>query len=112
MSQKLNKSVYSIFIFRTDGQHLEVYSSNNFDACFQRWEQLTTEWTSAVKEERPFILRDPIVTAFSPNLIFELKLLPVSSQEMAAKSHNPYNQKMYEEGFGKVFPSQGRDLLG
>lgn len=111
MSQKSSNTIYSVFVFRTDGQHLEPYTSDNYDKCFETWEALLVEWTSSVKEQRPFILREPLITAFSPALIFEIKLIPVASSDSGSKNNNPYSKKMHEEGFGRTFPSQGRDLI-
>lgn len=113
MSRKLEHNLnYEVVILRTDGQHISTPMTQDYDKCFEVWEQITNEWTNAAKEQRPFILRDPIITAFAPALIFEVRLLPVTGQETTSKTYNPYSQKMQEQGFSRTFPSQGRDLLG
>ncbi len=112
MSQKSNNLVYAVLILRTDGQHLEIVSSTNYDKCFEVWKKLTEEWTTSVKEQKPFIVEDPVITAFSPSLIYEVKLIPVVSEDIVGRSNNPYSKKMYDEGFGKTFPTHGRDLIG
>ena len=103
--------VYSVVIMRTDGQHIDLTPTADYDKCYVMWKQLSDEWKDAAKEQRPFILTDPLVTAFAPALIYEIRLFPVSTQEMASNTHNPYNKKMQEEGFGRTFPGQGHDLL-
>jgi hypothetical protein len=106
------KLVYSVLICRSDGNHIVVIESNNYDRCYDMWKQMQEKWALASKEQVPFLLEDPVVTAFAPPMIFEIKLVPVMTEEMASKSHNPYQRKMTEQGFGKTFPSaSGTDLL-
>lgn len=103
--------IYSVVILRTDGQHIDMPSNPDYDKCYAEWKKLSDEWKDAAKEQRPFVLLDPIVTAFAPALIYEIRLIPVSTQEMASQTHNPYSKRMQEEGFGRTFPGQGHDLL-
>jgi hypothetical protein len=107
-----DKMVYSVVILRSDGNHISVYESANYDKCYDRWRSLQEHWTLASKEQKPFLLEDPVVTAFNPALIYEIKLVPVMPEEMATKSHNPYHQRMTQQGFSNTFPSgSGIDLL-
>lgn len=106
------KLVYSVLICRSDGNHIIVIESNNYDACYDTWKKTQQTWADASKEQKPFVLEDPIVTAFAPSMIYEIKLVPVMTEEMASKSHNPYQARMHEQGFGKTFPGgSGIDLL-
>lgn len=104
--------VYMTAIYRTDGAHISVIESPDYDKCFAKWKELNEVWTKAIKDQAPFVLVDPVVTAFAPAMIFEIKLIPVMSQQMAASgSNNPYAQNMNEKGFGKTFPGASIDLL-
>lgn len=106
------KLVYSVVILRQDQQHISVIDSIDYDKCYARWVSLQIEWAQASKDQRPFILEDPVVTAFTPSMIYEIKLIPIMTEEMASKSHNPYQQQMNKQGFGNVFPgASGTDLL-
>lgn len=104
--------VYMVAVYRTDGAHISVIESPDYDKCFAKWVELHKVWSTAAKEQTPFILVDPVVTAFSPAMIFEIKLIPVMSQQLAAAaSNNPYAQSMNEKGFGRTFPGASVDLL-
>ena len=106
------KLVYAVLVCRSDGNHIVITESTNYDACYEVWKKTQTTWAEASKEQKPFVLEDPIVTAFSPSMIYEVKLIPTMTEEMSSKSHNPYQAKMNEHGFGKTFPSaSGIDLL-
>jgi hypothetical protein len=105
------KMVYAVVIFRTDSQHIQIMESADYDKCYEKWKFLHTEWTASTKEQRPFILEDPIVTAFTPSVVYEIKLLPIMSEEMSVKSNNPYQQKMNQSGFSNMFAQSGTDLL-
>lgn len=106
------KMVYSVVVFRQDQQHIVVTESTDYDKCYASWKALQTEWAAASKEQRPFVLEDPVVTAFTPSLVYEIKLVPVMTEEMASKSHNPYQARMNSQGFGQTFPgASGIDLL-
>lgn len=111
MSQKLPKKlIYAVLVLRTDGEHIQVLESDDYDKCYEKWKTVLQEWKDAAKELRPFEIIDPIVTAFSPSMIFEVRLIPVGTED-SNNSHNPYNKKMNEQGFSRTFPSQGKDLL-
>ena len=105
--------VYQVLIMRTNGDHIPIIESPDYDKCYERWKELHTLWTSCAKETKPFVLEEPVVTAFSPTMIYEINLVPVSTQDMASsKSNNPYQKAMHERGFSGTFPTQGRDLIG
>lgn len=105
------KMVYAVIIFRRDSEHIQVIESTDYDKCYEKWKSLQLEWTASAKEQRPFILEDPVITAFTPSVIYEIKLIPVMSEEMISKSHNPYQQRMTQNGFSNMFPQAGTDLL-
>ena len=107
------KMVYEVVILRQDGNHLSIIQSTDYDKCYEKWKALQTEWTNSVKEQKPFILEDPVVTAFSPSMIYEIKLIPIMAEDLAQSStKNPYAQKMNQNGFGQTFPgASGIDLL-
>jgi len=104
--------VYGVIILRTSGDHIQAAESSDYNKCYERWKILQQEWTSASKEQRPFVLEDPVVTAFSPSMIYEIKLIPVMTEQMASNSHNPYQKNMNQNGFSSTFPGgSGIDLL-
>lgn len=104
--------VYAVVVLRTDGDHITVIESPDYDKCYEKWKMLQNEWATASKEQRPFTLEDPIVTAFNPSLTYEIRLIPVMPETMANKNNNPYAQRMGQEGFGRTFPGKGgMDLL-
>lgn len=105
------KMVYEVIILRTDGQHIIAESSTEYEKCYSKWTILHNIWKEAAKEQQPFVIEEPIVTAFSPSMIYEIRLIPVLPQEEEVKSNNPYKRQMQEQGFGKTFPNQGYDLL-
>lgn len=107
------KLVYGVIIFRQDAQHISAIESTDYDKCYECWKALQSEWATASKEQRPFVLEDPVVTAFSPSMIYEIKLIPVMTEEMSTSaSKNPYASKMATQGFSQSFPSAGGiDLL-
>ena len=109
---KQEQMIYGVIVFRSDQQHVTVLESADYDACYEKWKLIQQEWTSAAKEQRPFILEAPVVTAFAPSMIYEIALLPVMTKELADKaSRNPYASQMSEKGFNRTFPGAGQDLL-
>lgn len=109
MGTKAPQMVYGVIVCRTDGEHIIAMEDPNYDKCFKRWEELHNQWTAATKEQHPFVMTAPVVTAFSPAMVYEVKLVPIN-QENAANANNPYYQAMHEKGLSRTFPS--RDLLG
>lgn len=107
------KMVYGVVVCRTDGNHIQIIESTDYDKCYECWNTMQFEWTTASKEQRPFRLEDPVVTAFSPSMIYEIKLIPVMTEEMSqTASKNPYAQRMSQQGLSQTFPSAGGiDLL-
>lgn len=107
MAKKTEKLIYALIILRKDGDHINVMEDSNYEKCYERWETLHTEWSTCSKEIRPFILKDPIVTAFEPILISEIAIRPLLP-ESVINSDNPYQKKMMQSGLSGM---QNSDLL-
>lgn len=104
--------IYNVLVCRTDGQHIVAIESSDYDKCFAKWVDLHKVWSTAAKEQTPFVLVDPVVTAFAPAMVYEIKLIPVMTEEMAQKaSNNPYAQRMNQHGLSQTFPGNSVDLL-
>ena len=99
--------VYAVIILRKDQQHISVMEDTNYSKCLEKWEALHLQWVEAYKSTSPFILKDPIVTAFEPGLISEIKLVPLMD-ESVVDTDNPYQKKMLQRGLSEM---QGNDLL-
>ena len=95
--------MYSVVILRTDGEHLIVVESENYDECFEKWNQLQESWQESVKDQKPFVLKEPLVTAFHPILIKEITLRPVTKEAINTKYENPYKKQMLQRGFSETF---------
>lgn len=103
--------IYMVQILRRDQNHLEVISSADFNKCLERWKELHQLWAESSKEEKPFVLEDPILTAFQPGLITEIRLIPINA-DMQNQSNNPYQKHMMQNGLGATLPStSGTDIL-
>lgn len=106
---------YVVRIYRKDQNNITVFRSDNYDACYKLWQDLQTRWLEASKEPKPFVLTEPLVTAFEPGLITEISLLPVPAETVKNMDNNPYYSKMKKEGFSQTFRSNtsivGEDIL-
>ncbi len=101
--------IYQTLILRRDGNHISIVESTDFEKCYKAWETLQGQWAECAKEVRPFILKDPVITAFEPGLIYEIILQPVMSASKAVNENNPYAKQMLDRGFSNTFGNQ--DLL-
>jgi len=106
--QNQEQQIYAVLVLRTDQDHIIVLESPDYEKCYNIWEDLIGKWTQAAKDGIPFKLSEPQVTAFSPGMITEIKLIPVS-QINQNKVHNPYYQNMVRNGFANT--QGGRDIL-
>lgn len=104
-----DKTIYQVAILRKDNAHIMVRETSNFEECLATWKALHTKWADSVKEPKPFVLEDPIITAFEPGLIYEITLKPLY-EESTVDSSNPYQKAMVERGLSNSL--QGTDLLG
>ena len=102
----VEKLFYSVIILRQDGQHITAVDAiEDYESCTKIWSDLQKEWADSWKEQRPFVLLDPVVTAFNPSLIFEIKLFAVAVEQSQVRSNNPYQKKMMQQGFSNTFPN-------
>lgn len=109
MKKKIEeKIVYQTAILRKNGEHISVLESTKFDDCLKCWESLQNQWADCAKEMKPFIIKDPVITAFEPGLIYEILVRPLYSEE-SANSNNPYTKRMYEQGLTRTLG--GEDIL-
>lgn len=110
-----NNALYEVQILRKDGNNHSVFSSENWDECYKRWEEFQNQWEICGKEKKPFIIKDPFVTAFDPGLVYEVRIMPLTQGEQNSQNHNPYHQQMTAQGFGAVMQphpaTSGRDLM-
>lgn len=105
------KQVYEVQIIRIDQNHIVALTSDNYDKCFERWEELTKIWTEAIDGKKPLVLKDPVVTAFDPGLVREITVRPVMTVP-ASKNDNPYHKRMVKEGLSNMLNNPaGSDLL-
>lgn len=95
----MSNELYQVIIFRRDGNHLKGFESDDFDEAKEKWQELQAQWVEKFKETQPFVLEDPVVTAFDPGLILEISVLPVTEQK---KSNNPYKKEMNEKGLSNT----------
>lgn len=98
--QNQNKSRYSLLILKRDQEHMEVLETENFDEIDKLWKELIEQWASCLHEQKPFILRRPVVTAFDPGLIYEITIRPVVENNM--DNDNPYYSRAKKEGFSSA----------
>lgn len=101
---------YSVWVMRRDQAHIAILETSNFDEADKVWKDLKDRWTTALKEQIPFELRNPRITAFDPGLIYEITLLPLMSN---VNNDNPYQQQMRQNGFSNTFGklTKGSDML-
>ena len=106
------QEVYAVWVMRRDQAHIVVMETSSFEEADKVWQDLNTRWTTALKEQVPFVVRAPIVTAFDPGLIYEISLLPYGSSTNVSND-NPYQQNMRQNGFSNTFNrySKTTDIL-
>ncbi len=106
---KTEEVIYQTLILRRDGNHIAVIESVEFEKCYAMWEQLQNQWAECAKEVKPFVIKDPVLTAFEPGLIYEITLRPVMPMTKAMNENNPYARNMLDRGFSNTFGNT--DLL-
>ena len=97
MSKQEEKKVYEVLVLRVDQQHITAIRSESYDECYETWEALHSEWCESSDNNRPFVMKKPLITVFNPTLIKEITLVPVVEQA-ASKNNNPYQQEMINRG--------------
>jgi len=91
--------MYRVCILRQGiTEPLYVYDSDVLVDAEKCYQELDKEWITSVEEKRPFRLREPFITSFTPGLLTEIKIDKIPLQEYQ-QSQNPYNQQMQEQGF-------------
>ena len=103
---------YGVIIYRKDGEHILIDVGNDFEKCRELHSKLDTQWEECHKEATPFRMVDPEVTSFEPGLIKEIKIVAGPKSSMNEMGHNPYVQRMKQQGFSASFKGQTRpDLI-
>jgi len=93
--------IYKVLIFRADGNHMEVFESDDYKMVEKVYEGLNIEWVASTAEKRPFRMPPPEMHSFIPALITEIKVESVSKEEYHTQS-NPYYKQMQKNGLGGV----------
>ena len=97
------KVVYLVKVLRLDEKDIDLVETEEFSVANEIWEKAYTDWTLAVSERRPFVVKEPmegqLMTAFDPSLIKEILLIPI---ELSSKGNNPYHQRMNKTGLGSM----------
>lgn len=106
MQKEEQKQIYEVWILRYQDEPISVFSTDKYDAAYERWNELKDVWVNAIKDKTPFILTKPIVTAFDPGTIKEVTLRPVMKMP-ESKYENPYQQQMMRDGLTKTLRSPG-----
>jgi hypothetical protein len=103
------KQLYEVVLFRNDGEHIIATQTEKYDSAFECWDKLTRDWTLAIKEKIPFIMKEPLITSFDPGLVKEILLRPLN-EVPEAKYDNPYSKKMMREGLSGMIGT-GSEIL-
>lgn len=98
MAQEL---MHRIILFRIDGNHMEVFESDDIKAVKNMYQGLDHEWVTSTAEKRPFRMPEPQMHSFAPSLISEIKVESISKEEYLKKG-NPYYKQMQKDGFNGV----------
>lgn len=89
--------IYKIILYRVDGNHMEIFESDDVKAVENMYKGLDHEWVTSTAEKRPF--RHPTeMHCFAPSLISEIKVESMSKEEYHKQS-NPYYKQMQRDGF-------------
>jgi len=107
------KQLYEVWIVRYQDEPISIFSTDKYDAAYERWTELKDIWVGALKDKIPFILTKPVVTAFDPGTIKEITVRPVMKMP-ESKYENPYQQNMLRDGLTKTLRNSGSpssDLL-
>lgn len=105
-SKEEKKQIYEVWIVRYQDEPISVLTTDKYDSAFDKWKELTSIWTSAVKDKIPFVLESPIVTAFDPGTIKEVTVRPVI-KVAESKYNNPYQQQMMKDGLTNTLRNSG-----
>jgi hypothetical protein len=105
------KIKYGVYVLKKSQDHISVKETESYDEAFAIWVELKERWAMCIKEQKPFEIVKPIVTAFDPGMIYEVTLRPVP-QVAASLGNNPYAAQAQQQGFGSMFSGQSGILDG
>ena len=92
---------YGALIMKRSGDFIIAIQSKDYDEVYEEWQKLKDQWAECVKESKPFELTSPIVTAFDPNMIYEITVKPVV-ETTSNKHANPYKSAMQRNGLSNT----------
>lgn len=93
------QQVLQVLLYRKDEvDPIVIAESTSFSECKKVWKDLIDRWTKAHKEAEPFVLERPIVTAFEPGMVGEIKIFPKMEPQINVDPNNPYQQQMMNRG--------------
>lgn len=95
------KQIYEVWIVKYNDEPISVLTTNKYDESYEKWQELTNTWISALKDKTPFIITSPVVTAFDPGTVKEITVRPVMKIS-ESKYENPYQQQMMKVGLGNT----------
>lgn len=106
-----NPLMYSVIILRKDKDHIIMIETENYDEAHEVWQKTQESWLSKLSEQKAFVIEKPIVTAFDPGLIYEIKIVPYSIGK--SSKNNPYQEDMRSRGLEGALGryTSGNDLL-
>lgn len=93
--------IYKVLLLRVDGNHMEVFESDDLKAVQMVYKGLELEWVNSTAEKRPFRMPEPALHSFAPALISEIKVESMSKEEYHKQS-NHYYQQMQKDGLSGV----------
>lgn len=106
------KLSYTVLIQKKNQDHLVAIETENYDQAFELWQSLTDQWKTCIKEQSPFTLTAPVVTAFDPGLVLEINIIPVPIQTKET-NNNPYRRDMLDRGLTETLNNytRGTEML-
>lgn len=95
------KQIYEVWIVKYQDEPISVLTTDKYDESYEKWKSLTETWTVALKDKMPFVVTNPVVTAFDPGTVKEITVRPVM-KTTESKYENPYQQQMMKNGLGNT----------
>lgn len=106
------KLVYTVLILKKNQDHIAAIETDNYDQAYELWKSLVESWRACVKNQEPFSIESPIVTAFDPGLVLEISLVPIT--QTVEVNNNPYKKEMVEKGLSETlgrYNTRGAEIL-